>query len=228
MSTNNQLDDDIRFSNTDDNHKNVKRCYNEQDHKEQDCPGKKQDSKAHDYKLPAGLMIVLTYASKKASQYMTTAATFTLQLHVLAPTSLRLFDGPITNQISNDFVEKLEDLPDLNTMFGLLALMQFIGGFANFNNIHIFQATETMFFRLDTQTGLSPRVSTLDDAITAISTKQWYAQDLPVNYYIKHNSMDLIYHALRNTDQDPQKSHETRDNTGLMVGEINNTNLSTD
>ena len=100
-------------------------------------------------------MIVLTYASKKLAQYMTTAATFALQLHFLAPTLLHLFDGLITDHLPKDSVEQLEGLPDLSSLFSLLALMQYIGRFANINNIHPFQATETMFFLTDEQTGLS-------------------------------------------------------------------------
>ena len=76
MSANNQLDDDSRFSDTDYNRKNVKRSYTDQDHKEQERPNKKQDSKAQDYEQPAEVMIVLTYASKKAAQCMMTVATF--------------------------------------------------------------------------------------------------------------------------------------------------------
>ena len=87
-------------------------------------------------------------------------------------------------------------------MIGPSALMQYIGEFENFNNIHPFQAAETIFFLSDKQTGLSQRVPTPDDNITEISTKQEYAQDLPVIFCSKLNLMDLIYHALSNTDQD--------------------------
>ena len=70
---------------------------------------------------------------------------------------------------------------------------------------------KTLFFRLDEETSLSQRVPVPDDDITAISIKQEYAQDLPVNYCIKLNSMDLIYNALSNTDQDTTEN-------GLFIG----------
>ena len=49
---------------------------------------------------------------------MTTAAAFALQLHIAASTLLRLFGCLVTDKLSNDFIEKLKDLPDPNTMFG--------------------------------------------------------------------------------------------------------------
>ena len=85
MNTNNQSDDDSRSSDTvDDNRKRAK--------KGQDCPG---------------VIVVLTYASKKAAQCMRTDTTFAPQLYVVEPTSLRLFGGLVTDQLSNDFIEKL-------------------------------------------------------------------------------------------------------------------------
>ena len=69
MNANNQSDNDSRFSDTtEDNCKRAK--------KEQDFPE---------------AIVVLTYASKKAAQCMTTAATFVLQLHAMTPTPMRLF-----------------------------------------------------------------------------------------------------------------------------------------
>jgi hypothetical protein len=59
-----------------------------------------------------------------------------------------------------------------------------------------------MCFQLDKQTGISQCVPTPDDDITIISLKQEYAQDFTVNYCIKLNSTDLIYHVLGNTDKD--------------------------
>ena len=47
-------------------------------------------------------MVVLTYASNKVAQYMPTAANVALQLYVLAPTPLHLFDGLVTDQLPND------------------------------------------------------------------------------------------------------------------------------
>ena len=76
---------------------------------------RKRAKKEHDN---SEIILLLTYASKEAAQCMTTAAAFVLQLFVITPTAMCLFDGPVADSISHEFVNKLDNLPDLNTMFG--------------------------------------------------------------------------------------------------------------
>ena len=148
------------------------------------------------------MILLLTYDSRYAAQCVTTAAAFVVQMFAITPTAMRLFENHVTDPIPHDIVEKFSDLPDLNTMFGQFAVMQFIGGFSNFNSMFPFQATEDMFFDMDNKTGLSVRVTTLEDDIDVVDTTEDYTQDLPAKYYIKLNCGDLVYHALSDDDND--------------------------
>ena len=141
---------------------------------------------------------------------MTCAYAFAIQLNLMTPSALRILAGLTSKQLPKDFHHKLEDLPDLNTGFGMLAIMQYIGGFKTFNGTDPFQATDTMIFQVCPETGLPkcvPDISSRIGAHNTLSTRSDFARkDIRTGYYIKLSHIDddsnVVYHALSDNLED--------------------------